>query len=71
MVINKRNNTDRAVWEHQVPKDLQLEAEHLAKSTQALEATSGQQPVGSRSWHTEALLLEEGYIYNSHGCAHH
>ena len=59
------------MWEHQVPKDLQLEAEHLAKSTKALEATSGQRPVGSRSWHTEALLLEEGYIYNSHGCAHH
>ncbi|MDP6346665.1 MAG: polysaccharide deacetylase family protein [Alphaproteobacteria bacterium] len=59
------------MWEHQVPKDRQLEADHLRRSTEALESTAGRRPVGSRSWHTSALLLEEGYIYNSHGCAHH
>jgi peptidoglycan/xylan/chitin deacetylase (PgdA/CDA1 family) len=59
------------MWEHQVPKDLQLEADHLGKSTQALEATAGTRPVGSRSWHTQSLLVEAGYIYNSHGTAHH
>ena len=59
------------MWEHQVPKDLQLEAEHLQKSTQALTATAGKRPVGTRSWHSQSLLVEEGYIYNSHGTAHH
>ncbi len=59
------------MWEHQVPKDLQLEADHLQKSTQALTATAGKRPVGTRSWHSQALLVEEGYIYNSHGTAHH
>ena len=59
------------MWEHQVPKDLQLESDHLRKSTRALEATAGTRPVGTRSWHTQSLLVEEGYIYNSHGCAHH
>ncbi|MFP6747631.1 MAG: chitin deacetylase, partial [Alphaproteobacteria bacterium] len=59
------------MWEHQVPKDRQLEADHLAKSTAALTSTTGKRPVGTRSWHTAELLLAEGYIYNSHGAAHH
>ncbi len=59
------------MWEHQVPKDRQLEADHLARSTKALTETAGKRPVGTRSWHSQDLLLAEGYIYNSHGTAHH
>ncbi len=59
------------MWEHQVPKDREREHDHLVKSTRALEEVAGKRPVGTRSWHTPALLLEEGYIYNSHGSAHH
>ncbi len=59
------------MWEHQVPKDRQLEADHLRKATEALTRSAGRRPVGSRSWHTSELLLAEDYIYNSHGCAHH
>ena len=39
--------------------------------TEALEATTGSRPVGSRSWFPHKLLKEAGYIYNSHGYAHH
>lgn len=57
------------MWEHWVPKDPAHERDHLRKSTAALERITGRRPVGSRSWHTEALLVEEGYIYNSHNSA--
>ena len=59
------------MWEHHVPKDMQLEHDHIRKSTAALEKTVGKRPVGTRSRHTHALLIEEGYIYNSHGSAAH
>jgi len=59
------------MWEHVVPQDLQLEHDHIVKSTTALEKTVGKRPVGSRSRHTAALLLQEGYLYNSHGSADH
>ncbi|MBT5194300.1 MAG: polysaccharide deacetylase family protein [Rhodospirillaceae bacterium] len=59
------------MWEHQVPKDLQLEADHIRKASDALEKLTGKRPVGSRSWHSASLLLEEEFIYNSHGMAHH
>jgi len=59
------------MWEHQVPKDRELEHDHLKKSTLALEETVGKRPVGTRSWHSHALLKQEGFIYNSHGSAAH
>lgn len=59
------------MWEHQVPKDEDLEYDHVVKSTTALEATVGRRPVGSRSRHQSKFLLKEGYIYNSHDSAHH
>ena len=59
------------MWEHHVPKDMQLEHDHIRKSTFALEKTVGKRPVGTRSRHTNSLLLEEGYVYNSHGSAAH
>jgi len=59
------------MWEHVVPQDLQLEHDHIVKSTTALERTVGKRPVGSRSRHTASLLLQEGYLYSSHGSADH
>ncbi len=59
------------MWEHQVPKERELAQDHLRRSTEALEATVGQRPVGTRSGYPNADLVEEGYLYNSHGAAHH
>jgi peptidoglycan-N-acetylglucosamine deacetylase len=59
------------MWEHRVPKEPELERDHLLKTRDALERISGRRPVGSRSHHTPTLLREEGYIYNSHGAADH
>ena len=54
------------MWEHQVPKDRALERDHLRKAKAALEKLTGRVPVGTRSWHSRELLLEEGFVYNSH-----
>jgi peptidoglycan/xylan/chitin deacetylase (PgdA/CDA1 family) len=59
------------MWEHQVPKDPALEREHLRRACAAIEQLTGRRPVGTRSWHTRQLLLEEGYIYNSHDTPDH
>ncbi|HKU94539.1 MAG TPA: polysaccharide deacetylase family protein [Vineibacter sp.] len=59
------------MWEHRVPDDPVLEADHLRRATAALERTSGRRPVGTRSWHRHEALKREGYIYNSHGSADH
>src|SRR5690348_11764963 len=47
------------MWEHQVPKDPELERDHLRKACAAIEKLTGRRPVGTRSWHTRELLLEE------------
>jgi len=59
------------MWEHQVPKDPELERDHLRKAKAALEKLTGRPPVGTRSWHTRELLIEEGFIYNSHDSLDH
>jgi peptidoglycan/xylan/chitin deacetylase (PgdA/CDA1 family) len=59
------------MWEHQVPKDPALEREHLRRAKDAIEKLTGHRPVGTRSWHTRQLLLDEGYIYNSHDTPDH
>src|SRR5499425_1095556 len=59
------------MWEHQVPKDPELERDHLRKAREAIEKLTGRRPVGTRSWHSRPLLLEEGYIYNSHDTPDH
>jgi peptidoglycan/xylan/chitin deacetylase (PgdA/CDA1 family) len=59
------------MWEHHVPKDAALEADHLLKTTAALERIAGRRPVGTRSDHTRALLKREGFIYTSHDSAAH
>lgn len=59
------------MWEHRVPREPHVEREHLLRSTDALERTSGHRPIGTRSWHSPDLLLELGYVYNSHGAADH
>jgi peptidoglycan/xylan/chitin deacetylase (PgdA/CDA1 family) len=59
------------MWEHQVPKEPELEREHLRRAKDAIEKLTGYRPVGTRSWHTRQLLLDEGYIYNSHDSSDH
>jgi peptidoglycan/xylan/chitin deacetylase (PgdA/CDA1 family) len=59
------------MWEHRVPKEADLERDHIAKSTAALTRLVGRAPTGSRSRHDVALLAEAGYVYSSHGSAHH
>jgi len=43
-----------------------LEADHLGRAIAAIERLTGQRPVGTRSWHTQSLLRERGFLYNSH-----
>jgi peptidoglycan/xylan/chitin deacetylase (PgdA/CDA1 family) len=57
------------MWEHRVPKEPELEEDHLAKTVAALEEISGRRPVGTRSAHTAALLRKYGYTYTSEGSA--
>lgn len=59
------------MWEHHVPRDPALERDHLQKAAAAIRSITGRNPVGTRSWHSQPLLLEEGFRYNSHGHAHH
>ena len=44
------------MWEHRVPKEPELERDHLLKTANALERIGGRRPVGSRSHHTPELL---------------
>lgn len=53
------------MWEHRVPAEPELEADHLRRAIAALERLTGQRPVGTRSWHSAPLLRQEGFIYNS------
>ena len=59
------------MWEHRVPREPELERDHLLKTAAALERLTGQRPVGTRSNHTVRLLHEQGFIYSSEGCADH
>jgi len=54
------------MWEHRVPPERALEADHLGRAIAAIERLTGQRPVGTRSWHTQSLLREHGFLYNSH-----
>jgi peptidoglycan-N-acetylglucosamine deacetylase len=54
------------MWEHRVPPERALEADHLGRAIAAIERLSGTRPVGTRSWHTQSLLREHGFFYNSH-----
>lgn len=59
------------MWEHRVPKEPELERDHLTRATHALEKLTGIRPAGTRSWHSHGLLRELGYIYRSNGSASH
>ncbi len=59
------------MWEHRVPKEPELERDHLTRATTALEALTGIRPVGTRSGHSHGLLRELGYLYRSNGSASH
>jgi peptidoglycan/xylan/chitin deacetylase (PgdA/CDA1 family) len=57
------------MWEHRVPKEAELEEDHLSKTVAAIEKISGRRPLGTRSSHSAALLRKYGYIYRSEGSA--
>lgn len=59
------------MWEHRVPKESDLERDHLRKTIAALEKLTGRRPVGTRSHHSLPLLQQEGFIYTSEGSADH
>lgn len=59
------------MWEHRVPKEAELERDHLLKTAAALEKLTGRRPVGTRSHHSLPLLQENGFIYTSEGSADH
>ncbi|HSI02069.1 MAG TPA: polysaccharide deacetylase family protein [Reyranella sp.] len=59
------------MWEHRVPKEPELERDHLEKTIAAIEKTVGKRPVGTRSTHSRELLLEHGYIYISEDSMDH
>jgi len=53
------------MWEHDVPGDRVLEADHLGKSVAALTRIAGREIIGTRSSHTPELLRANGIRYNS------
>ncbi len=53
------------MWEHRTPDESELQADHIQRSTDALEKISGRRPVGTRSYYDQKLLKKAGYIYNS------
>ncbi len=59
------------MWEHHVPKDPAMEDDHFMKTIAAFRHTLDYRTVGSRSRHSNSLLVREGFIYNSHGSADH
>jgi peptidoglycan/xylan/chitin deacetylase (PgdA/CDA1 family) len=59
------------MWEHQVPREAALEADHLKKSLDALTAIRGKPISGTRSGHSKGLLKQHGLFYNSDTPAAH
>lgn len=59
------------MWEHRVPHELEMERDHLLKTSAALERLTGKRPVGTRSNHSLKLLPENGFIYVSENSADH
>jgi peptidoglycan/xylan/chitin deacetylase (PgdA/CDA1 family) len=57
------------MWEHRVPREAELEEDHLSKTVAALEKISGRRPAGTRSSHSAALLRKYSYVYRSEGSA--
>ena len=54
-----------------MPKEPELERDHLRKTIAAIEKTVGRKPVGTRSNHSRELLLEHGYVYISEDSMDH
>ena len=59
------------MWEHRVPREPDLELDHLRKTIAALERVTGKRPVGTRSTHSRHYLLDQGYIYTSEDSPDH
>lgn len=63
-IVKRGHELANHTWEHQIPKDSELELDHLRKTTMAFERL-GKRPVGTRSAHKLSFLRSEGYIYTS------
>ncbi len=59
------------MWEHRVPREADLEADHLKKALAALTAIRGKPVSGTRSGHTNGLLKQSGVLYKSDNSAGH
>ncbi len=57
------------MWEHYVPADPMVQRDHMLRTRDALTELAGRPPVGTRSNYPDDLVLDMGYIYNSHGFA--
>ncbi|MEO9340752.1 polysaccharide deacetylase family protein [Mesorhizobium sp. SB112] len=53
------------MWEHDVPREREREADHISKSVAALTEIAGKKIIGTRSSHTPELLRANGIRYNS------
>ena len=62
---NRGHEVANHMWEHRVPSDVELEKDHLRKTTMAIGKLCGRKPIGTRSFHKLSLLKNEGYIYIS------
>ena len=56
-------------WERRVPSDIELQKDHLCKTTAAIADIRGKKPVGAKISQKLSLLKEEGYLYTAHPCA--
>jgi peptidoglycan-N-acetylglucosamine deacetylase len=59
------------MWEHRVPREPELERDHLLKTAAALERLTGKRPVGTRSSHSLPLLREQSFTYVSENAGDH
>jgi peptidoglycan/xylan/chitin deacetylase (PgdA/CDA1 family) len=59
------------MWEHRVPREPDVQRAHVVKSAEAIERTVGRRPVGTRSGYRKDFLIDEGFLYDSHGAANH
>lgn len=64
-VVSQGHELADHMWEHDVPEDSILEADHLSKSVSALTKIAGCEIIGTRSSHTPELLRAHGIRYNS------
>jgi len=66
-IVDQGHELADHMWEHYVPSDPVAARDHMLRTRDALTDVAGRPPVGTRSNFSQDLVLEMGYIYNSHG----